>query len=129
MKFSQFKRVLKEDLAKSNEPMPKWVDTLLQPINLFIENVALALQNRLSFTDNFYCKEVSVKLTSDVEAEVNPLTAFAPSARAYGVLVLSSENQSIAHMKWRNKTNGNVGLTVTFVSATEATCALLILLR
>lgn len=129
MKFSQFKRILKEDLSKAGGDIPAWMDTLLQPLNLLIENVALALQNRLNFTDNFYCKEVTIKLTSDTEREINPTTPFAASARAYGVLVLASNNNAIAHMKWRNKNNGNVGVTVTYVSATEADCTLLILLR
>lgn len=129
MRLSQIKKVLREDLAKAGESLPKWLDSMLQPINLFIENAGLALQNRLTFGDNFYCKEVSLNFTSDVEQEVNIKTAFAPSARCYGVLIVSSENEAIAHYKWANKNNGNIGVTVTFVTATDADCALIILLR
>lgn len=130
MKFSGFKRILREDLARAGGEMPKWLDQLLSPINLLIENVGQALQNRLNLSDNFYCKEISLKLTSGLEQEINPTTPFAQNARAYGVLILSTNGaaQSAPHV-WSNKSNGNVALTVTFTSAAESICTILILLR
>lgn len=128
MKFSGFKRILKEDLAKQGE-LPKWIDTLLSPINLLIENVGQALQNRLNFTDNFYCKQVTLTLTSAVALEINPTTPYAPTARAYGVLLLSTNGTDLVSYVWSNKTNGNLSVTVTLASASEAECTLLILLR
>ena len=129
MKFSQFKRVLKEDLAAAGGEVPKWVDVLLQPINLFIENVALALQNRLNFSDNFFSKEVTIRFVDGSAQEVNPTTAFAKSARAYGILLLSSSGETVDNFIWTNKTNGNVSITVNFNSASDAECTFLILLR
>lgn len=129
MIFSQFKRVLKEDLSQAGGEMPKWIDTLIAPINLFIEQVALALQNRLNFQDNFYSKTVTLKFQSGVPIEINPTTPFAKSARALGVLTLSSSGENVDSMVWDEKANGNIEVTVTFVSAVEANCTLLILLR
>jgi hypothetical protein len=129
VKFSGFKRILKEDLAKAGGEIPKWLDTFLSPLNQLIENVGQALQNRLNFGDNFYCKEVTISLTSNVEQEINPTTPFAPQARAYGLLVLSSSGQKISNYVWNTKTNGNVSLTVTFATASDANCTLLLLLR
>jgi len=131
VKFSQFKRVLKEDLAASSgeDKLPKWLDSLLQPINLFIEQVAQALQNRLNFEDNFYAKTVTLSFTSDVELEVNPTTPFAKTARAGGVLLLGAGGVAVSNFQWENKNNGNLGITVTFLSAADAECTFLILLR
>lgn len=130
MKFSGFKRILREDLSKGGGELPKWLDALLEPMNLLIENVAKALQNGLNFSDNFYCKEVSLKFTSGASLEINPTTAFAPNARAYGVILLSSNGAALASpLTWANKANGNLSVTITFVSATEGICTLLILLR
>ncbi len=129
MIFSQFKRVLKEDLAQAGGEIPKWMDSLISPINLFIEQVALALQNRLNFQDNFYSKTVTLKFQSGVAQEINPTTPFAKAARALGVLALSSSGENVDSMVWDEQTNGNIEVTITFVSATEANCTLLILLR
>lgn len=131
MKFSQFKRVLKEDLAAASgdDKIPKWLDAFLQPINLFIEQVAGALQNRLSFEDNFYSKTVVLNFTSGVELEINPTTPFAKTARALGVLLLGAGGSAVSHFSWENKNNGNLGITVTFLSVADADCTFLILLR
>lgn len=129
MRFSQFKRILKEDLAAAGGELPKWIDQLLQPINLLIENAALALQNRLNFTDNFFAKEVTLNFTSGIAQEINPTTEFAKSARAYGVLVLGSSGDAVSSYTWTNKANGNVSVAITFLSAADANCTLLILLR
>lgn len=129
MKLGVVRRIVKEDLAKAGEQIPKWVDALLGPLNEFIEKVGLALQNRLTFSDNFLCKVIALDLTSDVEQEINPATDFSANARVYGVLIVSSDNKAIAHHRWAQKTNGNIGVTVTFVSASSATCTLILLLR
>ena len=129
MKFGQFKRVLKEDLAKAGDELPKWIDVLLSPINLLIEQVAKALQNQLTFEDNFKAKEITLNFTSGVPIEINPTTSFAPTARAFGVLLLNSYGKAVISLVWENKNNGNVSVTINFTSAADGKCVLLILLR
>lgn len=129
MRVTGLKRVLKEDLSKADANLPKWIDALLDPLNTFIDTVGLALQNRLTPADNFYCKEVTMSFTSAVEQELNPRTAFAPNARAYGVSLLASSGETVSTFVWDQKTNGNIVVTVTFLSATDADCTLQIWLR
>ena len=130
MKFSGFKRVLREDLSRAGGELPKWLDAFLEPVNLLIENVAKGLQNGLNFSDNLYCKEVSLTLQNGASLEINPTTAFAQNARAYGVILLSSNGQALSSpLVWETLANGNIRVTVNFSSASESICTLLILLR
>ena len=129
MKFSQFKRILKEDLAKAGDALPKWIDALIEPVNLLIEQAAKALQNQLTFEDNFKSKEVTLNFTDNVALEINPTTSFAPTSRAFGILLLNSYGEAVTSLVWSNLNNGNVSVTINFTSATDGKCVLLILLR
>jgi hypothetical protein len=130
MKLGTLRKAGKEDLQKAaSEALPKWIDALLGPVNEFIEKVGQALQNRLTFEDNFYAKLVNQSFDSGVELEVNAKAEFSGNARAYGVLLLGSSGTTVSTFAWAQKTNGNIAVTVTFVSATSAKCDLLLLLR
>jgi hypothetical protein len=129
MKLGTLRRVLKEDLAKASSDLPKWLDSLLSPINEFIEKVGQALQNRLTFSDNFFAKEVTLNFATGVEQEVNAKAAFSGNSRVYGVLLLSSAGSTVSNYVWSQKTNGNIAVTITFATATDADCMLLLLLR
>jgi hypothetical protein len=128
MKLGILKRVSKEDLARSNEQLPQWLDSLLQPLNDFLEKAGNALQNRLSFEDNFYCKRVTLKFTDNVAQEISPRTDFAKNARAYGVLLVGSSGETVSTFTWEQLVSGNISVTVNFSSATDADCNLIILL-
>lgn len=130
MKLGTLRRVLKEDLSKAaSEALPKWVDALLGPVNEFIEKVGQALQNRLTFEDNFYAINRVQAFDSGVELEVNAKAQFSANARVYGVLIVSSAGETVSNYVWSQKSNGNIAVTITLVSATSAKCELLLLLR
>lgn len=128
MKLGILKRVSKEDLARSNEPLPKWLDQLLQPLNDFLEKAGNALQNRLSFNDNFYCKPLTLKFSDNVAQEINPRTDFAKNARATGVLLVGTSGEKVTSFTWEQLVNGNISVTIEFDTATDANCDLIILL-
>lgn len=130
MKLGTLRRVLKEDLSKAaSEALPKWIDALLGPVNEFIEKVGQSLQNRLTFEDNFYAILRTQAFNSGVELEVNAKAEFSGNARVYGMLLVSSEGQTVISHVWAQKTNGNIAVTVTFASVASAKCELLLLLR
>ncbi len=129
MKLGTLRKVLKEDLAKAGDPMPKWMDPFLGPINEFIEKIGQALQNRLTFADNFYAKEIVLAFDSGKALEVNAKAAFSGNARVYGVLLVSSSGQIVSNYVWSQKDNGNISVTITFATAGSAKCELLLLLR
>lgn len=113
------KRILKEDLSKGDKP-PGWLDSLLAPLNQFIETIALALLNNLTFKDNFSGKEVEITLTDSTELSINP-----GSGRPRGVLLLAANGAIVTGFGWTLKTNGNVGVTVKFLTAGQSNSCLL----
>lgn len=113
------KRISKDDMAKF-EKLPGWIDALLNPLNDFIEKVGLALQNRLTFRDNFLGKISTAHLTHGVELEINPYPGTRGSLRVIGVIPLSTGGLYIDAFKWTAKQNGNIGVTVNFLGGTEA---------
>lgn len=122
------KRILKDDLARSGD-LPGWMDGFLQPLNDFIEKVGLALQNRLTFADNFSCKLVTQTFTSGVESQINPQkSASGPHVKPSGVFLLDPNGAVVSSFGWSRKPNGNIGITVGFLSAQSSSCTILILL-
>lgn len=124
MKLQGIKTVVKEELSRF-EKLPAWIDPLLQTLNTFISNVVIALRGNLTFEDNFLCKVKKITLSHGVQGEINPDSRL----KVIGVLILSSEGQIIDKSGWRQLSNGNVGVTVYFDSATSALCELVILFR
>lgn len=126
------KRLLKEELSRTKEDVPKWMDSVLSVLNSTIEQVGIALQNRLTFEDNINCSVITREFTHGVELEINPLAGKASSLRASGVLLLSSGGLIVDKFGWVLKTSGNVGVTVYFdggTSSTKATCKVAVLLN
>jgi hypothetical protein len=121
------RRILKEDLSKAGE-VPGWLDSLLTPLNQFIETATQALTGRLTFKDNFFCRTFSVKLTHDTDLFVNPQT----TARVIGVLPIYAEGQTIDGFKMTRKNDGTIGVRLKYVSGTsttQATCTFILLLE
>lgn len=122
------KRISKDDMAKL-EKLPKWIDALLTPLNDFIEKVGLALQNRLTFKDNFLGKVGTFTFVHDSELEINPYPATRGSLRVAGVIPVSSGDMFITAFKWVSKSNGNIGVTIKFSGGTTANVKLQIQLE
>ena len=131
MKIALLKLISKDQLSKAGD-IPKWVDSLLEPLNQFIEKAGQALQGQLTFSDNFLCKEPVVKLVHAVETEVNPYTsAKQKTLKVRGVLIQDASGVGVDGFKWSRKTNGNIGVTVKYdggVAGQQSNCTLLILL-
>lgn len=125
------KRLLKEELARSKEQIPKYMDAVLRVLNSTIEQVGIALSNRLTFEDNFNCTVVTREFTHATELEINPTAGKQGNLRVTGVLLLSGGDLIIDTFGWAQKSNGNIGVTVSFdggTSSTTADCKVLILL-
>jgi hypothetical protein len=128
MKLGIIKRILKDDLARSGE-LPPWLDAFLQPLNDFIEKVGSALQNRLTFADNFLCKIVSQSFNSGVEYQITPnLTGGNASLKVIAVLVLDAGGGTVDKFRWSRKSSGNIGVTITFSDVASSTCSIILLL-
>lgn len=122
------RRIAKEDLTKLGKVDP-WVDGLLTPLNDFIEKVGLALQNRLTFKDNFLGKVSIHEFTHDTELEINPYPASRGSLNVAGVIPVTTGDVFIDAWKMVRKQNGNIGVTIKFTGATTAKVKLHILLE
>lgn len=130
MKLGVIKRIQREVLARAGE-VPKAVDAMLEPLNEFIEKIGLALQGRLTFEDNFLCKQVFLEFTHAVEQLINPRSEAVPNARVTGVILLSAGGLGVDKFKWVQKDSGNIGVTISFdggSSTTTAKCRLIIFL-
>jgi hypothetical protein len=125
------KRLLKEDLNRTKEEVPKWMDVVLRVINTAIEQLGTALSNRLTFEDNFLCKVETREFTHDAEQILNPISGQAANLRCTGVSLLSGGDLIVDRFGWNQKSDGTIGVTIGFdggSSSTKATCRLLILL-
>jgi hypothetical protein len=131
MKLGTIKRIAREDLAKSGEALPKWIDVFLDPLNQAIEKFALALGGQLTFDDNFSCKRVKLKFTHAAEQLINPFPTGVRQLSVIGVFPISAGDQAIDAFKWVSKSDGSIGVTFQFdggSSTTEAYCSIIILL-
>jgi hypothetical protein len=124
VKITSLRRINKEDIAKAGE-VPSWLDALISPLNDFLDQVTSALRNRLTFEDNFQCAVKTIKVYSGVESEVS--TGSRLSVR--GVQVLDGGEEIISSFGFRRLTNGNLGITVNFLTAADAEVTFLISLR
>jgi hypothetical protein len=123
MKLSLIRRILKEDLARQGE-VPAWVDSLLNPLNDFINQVAIAFENNLTIKDNVLSKTLSLTFTSGTELEVNPQSSF----KVFGILVPDASGKVVSgYGITSRKTNGNIGITINFASGGSSTCSVVLL--
>lgn len=129
MKLGGIKRISKEDLAKKDKNLPEWIDSLLEQLNPFIEQVTVALNGNLTFEDNFQAKVVEQEFTHAAELIVSPKLDGRTGLRAYGIIPISTSGEALDSLQWRLLDNGNVGITFGFGSSVTAKCKVLILLR
>lgn len=122
MKTGVIKRIDKGDLSKAGD-LPSWIDALLQPLNDAIEKFGTALSGKLTVRDNFLGNIVSQKLTSGVEKEINPYPS-GVKGKVIGVLPYDTNGSEWTSFNWTRKTNGNIGVKIGLVSATDATVVL-----
>jgi len=130
MRLSNVKRISKEDLANKSkdEPLPQWLDPMLETLNTFIEQVTNAVNGNLAF-DNLLGKEVYLDFTTGIEQLISPDLDGRAQLRAYAVFLADTNGANATGFKWRVLTNGKLGVTVTLTGATTAKCRLLIYLR
>lgn len=128
MKISVLKRINKEDLARSGE-IPPWIDALLDPLNTFIENVGLAIQARLTFSENFARQVVSQTFVSGSTYEINPLSSATIRGRVVSVIPGYLGGKELQGLAWDFKNNGNITIKLTFNGGGSAACTLYILLE
>lgn len=110
-------------MSKSGD-VPKWIDSLISPLNDFLDQVTSALRNRLTFEDNFQCAVKSVDVLNGVEKEVSSGSRLPVN----GVIILDTGEKIISGFGFRRLTNGNIGVTVNFTTAPSAEVTFLILL-
>jgi len=120
VKLSTVKRITKETLAVGGGDLPKWIDSLLVPLNDYLEKMYLAVSGRLTFADNLQSTIVTVKLDHDVELKVSPQT----TSTVYGCILINSGGTMVTGFKWGLKSNNSIGVTVQLSGATSATCTL-----
>lgn len=131
MKLGLIRRISKEDISRASSDVPKWIDAFLSPLNEFIEKVGLALQNRLTFENNFLCKIIQTEFTHNTALEVNPSVNVQNNLRVRGVIPVSAGGQVVDKFGWSQLANGNLSITFNFdggTSSTKATCYVIILL-
>lgn len=109
MKIPVIKRISREDF-KTKE-LPDWIDSLLYPLNQFIDTVVNALSGRLTFEENFSSKVLEFDLKHDTELIVNPQRG---RLRVIGVIPTYFGGAIMTGFGWTRKADGKIGLTVTF---------------
>lgn len=118
MKLPAISLITKEDLAKIDK-VPNWVDALLDPLNVFIQNMVQALQQKLDFLNNFYGTEVSFKIVHGVAQ------TYSPAQRIKGIQLIDPGGQIVTGFGWsRLSSNNSVSITVNFQAGggASATC-------
>lgn len=115
MKIRALSRISSESI-KTRKDAPSWIDLLLDPINQFLENVTKALQNNLTFADNFACTQSTVRIQHNVELIVTPQT----SKRVLTCIVLEAEGQRIDTFGWRRNDSGSIGVTIGYVGGASS---------
>ncbi len=123
MKLGVVRRILSEDLKGGEKP--GWLDGLIAVLNDFIEKVGQALQNKLTFADNFSCRVHTQKFTSGTEYPI----ANQSNLRVSGVICLDTTGAQLSKpLQWQRGNDQTTNVTLTFESATESQCSILILL-
>lgn len=129
MKISVLKRISKEDLARSGDALPTWIDALLDPLNTFIENVGLSVQARLTLSENFARQVVTQTFNSGQTYEINPLASSTIRGRVVSIIPGYLGGKDLLGLQWDFKNNGNITIKLTFTGGGSAACTLYILLE
>ena len=104
------KSIRREDLPSD---VPDWIDSLLEPLNTFMDTTITALRNGINYRDNMRAELRKYTFTDRVELEI--LHKFNGKV---GVTVLYCEDGYL--VSTRQIDNDTVGVTIDFASsATE----------
>lgn len=124
----QITRVLKDELARTGEDLPKWLDPFLYVINQFIDQVGKCLKGQVTFADNIFSNRITVKLTHNTEYIVNPGLAGKTTSQILGVWpILANKSSGTASSADVNvitgfgvnlKQNGQIGIVAQFSQGT-----------
>lgn len=118
MRLPLIKRFDRQDLVSKGD-LPAWMDSFLVTLNSFIDPVARALQGRLTFADNFYCKVTIQTFTHATEL----LVSVPPSMRVIGAIPLLAVKSTDSTPSTKNvisgfgldlKGNGQLGVIINF---------------
>lgn len=109
-------RIIKEDLAKSGD-LPKWIDSLVDPLNGFITTIGQAIKGQLNFADNFLCKVYTIELTHGKALSINPQSRL----KVTGMLPLDGNGQRIDSWGFTRNQDGTLSVTVKFDGGTSTT--------
>lgn len=123
MKLAAVRRILKESLGGGEKP--GWLDGMLSALNPFMEQVYLALNGNLTFSENFAAKEVYRDFTHAVPLELNPES----NRRVRGILIQDCGTQMLTGWKMTRLQSGNIEVTIEFKAGgtTKETCSVIIL--
>lgn len=121
MKIPFVQRITKDDLSRAGD-LPKWIDELIDPLNLFIDQVGQALQANLDFLNNFYGTEVTFTLTH------GSAQSYAPPAgkRVKGIVVIDSGGQVVSGAGFVRNSDGSIAITVHFAAGAKTASSCLI---
>lgn len=109
MKLTNIRRIAREDLQSA----PAWIDDLLTPLNSAIEQITQALLGQLDIANNDLSRILTQKFTHGVELIIkNP---FKTGLKPIGMTCITSDSAAcIDGFRYTYKTNGDIGVTVTF---------------
>ena len=110
------KSIRREDLPADT---PDWVDSLLEPLNTFMDTTITALRNGINYKDNMRATLKKFTFTDRVELEVSH-----KYNGKVGVTILYTEDGCLCST--RQIDNDTVGITIDFASsaAEEVTFAI-----
>lgn len=121
-------KILTDDLSKYGEQVPKWATEVAMPvINQALEIIGLALQNRISFSDNLYGTEITLTLTHGVAQKYS-----LPSGRiCKGVSLIDASGQIVTGFGFTRNSDASISMTANFAAGgtTAASCLLQIQYR
>ena len=111
MIITAFKRLFVEDYPDA--PKGNWFPSLISNVNQFFDQVGTALQNQLTFADNFRGEAKTLsKVSSGVEVQIGT------RANPIGVLILAPLNGSmVTGFSWRLIKTNVIGVTIQYTAA------------
>ena len=113
MKLGTIRKPAIEDFPEA----PPWFEEFLNIHGQFQEQVTLALQRGLSFSDNTtsaFVTKRQVPHNSEIEIE-SPI-----KGRAIGLLPVKADAEVLAGWSWRHMSSGKIGVTVQYVDTTAS---------
>lgn len=121
MRIGVFKRLSREDLAGALD-VPDWIDQLLGAINQQLEPMSIALNNKLSFADNFFSYVTTQTFTHGAKLAVNPQNT---TAKVIGMVPLyaADANYLVNSYGFEVLQNGSVNVTLYFAKRTDGSLA------